>query len=249
MTLKLGKLPAIRKPKDLMFAQYRTGVLPQRPPRFGHTNLLPADVGMLGNDQFGDCVFASSAHLTMLWNAMAGRKVRFTTEGVLSDYGAVTGFDPSTGQNDNGTNMHEMLDYWRTVGVVDDAGNRHKIGAYMSIEPGNVEHVFEAMWLFGAVNIGFIVTQDAMDRFRNNDIWDITPGLNSPIEGGHCICPVSLHNFINSYTWGQLHGMTQRFFTAQTDECYAILSEEMLHDGKSLDGFDLAALQSDLGKL
>lgn len=249
-TLKLGKLEATPDHRDLLFANYLTGApLPKRPARFGHAKLLPPNVGMLGNDQYGDCVFASAAHMTMLWNIEAGRKVEFNDECVLQCYGEVTGFDPSTGANDNGTNMREMLNYWRKTGILDAQGNRHKIAGFARIDPGNLEHVFTAMYLFGGVDIGFVVTQDAMDRFRANDIWDINPWQQSPVLGGHCICPVTLYNFINSYTWGCLQGCTQRFFTRQTDEVYAVLSEEMMNQGKSPEGFDLSALQSDLSSL
>lgn len=250
MNLKLGKLPATKDSRDLLMANYLTGApLPKRPSKFGHTNLLPADVGMLGNDRYGDCVFASAAHLTMLWNAEAGRKVEFNDEGVLSDYAAVTGFDPSTGANDNGTNMRDMLNYWRQTGIVDAQGNRHKIAGYAAIDPSNLDHVLTALWLFD-LDIGFVVTQDAMDRFRDNDIWDVSPWSGDmTVLGGHCVPPVSLYNYINSYTWGRLQGMTQRFFRRQCDEVYAVFSEEMLNDGKSLEGFDLSALQSDLSSL
>lgn len=250
MNLKLGKLPATPDSRDLLFANYRTDApLPKRPSRFGHTNLLPSNVGMLGNDRFGDCVFASAAHLTMLWNAEAGRKVEFDTSCVLQCYGEVTGFDPATGANDNGTNMREMLNYWRKVGILDAKGNRHKIAGYASIDPGNTEHVLTALWLF-KLDIGFVVTQGAMDQFQSNNIWDVSPwSWGDTILGGHCVCPVSLYNFINSYTWGRLQGMTQRFFRRRTDEVYAVFSEEMLNDGKSIDGFDLSALQADLSAL
>jgi len=251
MNLKLGKLPATKDTRDLLFANYRTDApLPKRPAKFGHANLLPSDVGMLGNDRFGDCVFASAAHLTMLWNAEAGRKVEFNDECVLQCYAEVTGFDPATGANDNGTNMRDMLNYWRQTGILDAQGNRHKLAAFASIDPSNMDHILTAMWLFG-LDIGFVVTQDAMDRFHDNDIWDVSPWHGDmTVLGGHCICPVTLGNFINSYTWGRLQGCTQRFFRRQTDEVYAVFSQEMLNaSGKSLEGFDLGALQSDLSAL
>lgn len=47
-------------------------------------------------------------------------------------------------------------------------------------------------------------------------------------------------------TWGRLQSMTLRFYKNYCDEAYAILSPEMLIEGKSLEGFDLAQLQADL---
>src|SRR3954453_12473384 len=52
-----------------------------RPPRtFGHEagpQKLGSGWGMLGNDNYGCCVWAGAAHETMLWNAAADRKVAF----------------------------------------------------------------------------------------------------------------------------------------------------------------------------
>jgi hypothetical protein len=71
---------------------------------------------MLGNDEFGDCVFAGAGHEHMVWS---GGKMNFTTDNVLSDYSAVTGFlrdDPAT---DQGTVMLDALNYRRHTGVMD----------------------------------------------------------------------------------------------------------------------------------
>jgi hypothetical protein len=98
--LKLGKLSAAPRPTDFKFSDFAASIqLPKTPSRFGHGNAY-SDWHMLGNDRYGDCVWAGAAHEHMLLNKVVHRRdVPFTDDSVLSDYAAVTGFDrndPST---------------------------------------------------------------------------------------------------------------------------------------------------------
>jgi hypothetical protein len=246
--VKLGKQPAVEDKRDLRFAAYLTPKLPTPPRSFGHETLIPTDGwGVLGNDRYGDCVFAGAAHETMLWNRAAGATVPFTPAGVLGDYGAVTGFDPRTGANDNGTVVRDALNYRRTTGIRDANGARHKIGAYVALEPGNWAHLTAALYLFGAVGIGIQFPASAMDQFDAGKNWSVVRGAS--IEGGHYIPLVGRRGVTRLVTWGRCIGMTKAFYLKYCDEAYAILSPEMLTAGKSLEGFDLATLQADLNAL
>ena len=201
----------------------------------------------MGNDQFGDCVFAGAAHETMLWNAAAGRTVAFTPECVLSDYSAVTGFNPADPRTDQGTDVGEALSYRRKTGIIDAAGIRHTIGAYVSLTPKNYEQFLTAVWLFGAVGIGIQFPASAMDQFNRGKVWGVT---KSAIEGGHYIPVVADRKGKPvCVTWGKLQPMTKAFYLKYCDEAYVILSEEMLVGGKSPEGFDLLTLQADLAAL
>lgn len=243
-----GKKPATYDHRDLQFAHYRTTSVPlQKPPtRFGHEALV-SNWGMLGNDQYGDCVFAGAAHETMLWNAERGITVPITAENALSDYGAVTGFTPDDPNSDQGTNVRDALDYRRQTGIVDATGARHKIAAYVALEPGNWSHVDEALYLFGAVGIGIEFPESAMVQFRNHKPWSVVHG--AAIDGGHYVPLVAMRDNIIAVTWGQTQKLTKSFFSKYCDEAYAMLTEEMLTNGKTLEGFDLAHLQADLALL
>src|SRR5213078_258313 len=111
--MKLGKLPHVPDDRDLKLADYlKTSVLPRPPKTFGHEKAFPVNGWeTLGNDQYGDCVFAGAAHETMLWNAEAKHGVTFTDQSVLSDYSAVTGFDPHNPDSDQGTVVRDALNY------------------------------------------------------------------------------------------------------------------------------------------
>jgi hypothetical protein len=86
-----------------------------------------------------------------------------------------------------------------------------------------------------------------MDQFNAGRPWSIVSG--SPLEGGHYVPLVALRGDLYCVTWGKLQPLTRAFLTKYCDEAWAILSPEMLTGGKSLEGFDLAQLQSDLKAL
>jgi hypothetical protein len=260
---RLGKKAATYDKRDLMFAQYRTTEpLPSHPQYFGHEDLVGADAWeMLGNgpdtsvsavfEGAGDCVFAGGAHETMLWTLEADAPATFTGANAISDYSAVTGYDPNApldanGNNptDRGTNTRDGLNYRQKTGLIDAAGQRHKIGAYVGLELGNMDQLLEALYLFGVVGIGIKFPDSAMDQFNSGKPWSVVPGPD-PTEG-HYIPLVANRTNLECVTWGRIQQMTPQFYQTYCDEAWVILSPEMLKAGKSLEGFDLAQLQADL---
>jgi hypothetical protein len=183
----------------------------------------------------------------MLWTAEGGNPVSFSTENTLADYSAVTGYDPDNPYSDQGANVRDVLKYRKSTGLLDATGKRHKIGAFVSLEPGNWQHLLEALYLFGAVGIGIQCPDSAMDQFNEGKPWSVVPGAS--IEGGHYIPLVAERGNLVCVTWAKLQQLTRRFFKKYCDEVWAILSEEMLNGGKSLEGFDFTQLQVDLQAL
>lgn len=244
--MKLGKAPATHDARDLKFAAYRTSLatLPTLPHEFGHEASVP-EWGMLGNDAAGDCVFAGAAHEHMLWNAARGWAAPWTEACALMDYSAVTGYDPNDPVTDQGTNVRLVLNYRRKTGVIDANGLRHKIAAYVALEPGHVRHVEEAAYLFEAVGIGIQFPDTAMDQFNAGKPWTVKRGAK--IDGGHYVPIVGIRDgHLLCVTWGRLQAMSLHFFARYCDEAFAMLSLDMLANGVSPDGFDLAALRADL---
>ena len=246
--LSLGKLPARKDAIRFKLAQFADlSALPTPPPKFGHFGAFNS-WGMLGNDRYGDCVFAGAAHETMLWNAEAGKAVSFTDKAVLSDYGAVTGFNPNDPNTDRGTDMQVAASYRRKAGVVDGSGARHKVAAYLAITPGNKTELKQAIYLFSNVGIGIQFPASAMTQFNAGKPWTVVKG--SPIDGGHYIPAIGYDSrYIYIVTWGKVQKMSWGFFAKYCDEAVCYLSAEMLTGGKSLEGFDAAQLQADLAQL
>ncbi len=184
--LRLGKKPATDDAKDLLFSNYvDTTKLPPTPAEFGHEKLFsPKGWGMLGNDEWGDCAWAGPAHETMLLSTEGAHPAAFTTAGVLSDYSAGTGFDSNAGPpgknpTDNGSEVRKVLSYRRKTGIIDASQKRHKIGAFVKLEPKNLTHVYQAMYLFQVVGIGIEFPGSAMEQFHEGKPWSVVPERRS----------------------------------------------------------------------
>jgi len=244
MSFKLGKQPARLDSVKLKFAKYKPTLasIPK--------SEKPVDLNwnMLGNDQYGDCVWAGAAHETMSWNNEAKRIINFTEQGVLKDYSAVTGFNPNDPNSDQGTDMQIAASYRKKTGVIDAIGNRHKVGAYVAITPGNTQEVKEAIYLFGAVGVGIQFPDYAMDEFNAGQSWHLKS--DGQIIGGHYVPAIGYNGrYLYVVTWGKLQKMTWGFLNRYMDEGIVYLSDEFLSSGKSLEGFDISQLQADLNQL
>jgi hypothetical protein len=203
---------------------------------------------MLGNDQFGDCVWAGAAHETMLWNLEQKKEVVFSRSSVLSDYSSLTGFTPDDPNSDQGTDMSDAAKYRRKVGVVDAHGQRHKVDAYLSIDAGNIAQLKQALYLFGAVGIGIKFPDSAMKQFNAGKPWSVVPNAN--IEGGHYVSVVGYDRQFYVVTWGRLQKVTTGFLQKYMDEAIAYVSLESLdQSGKSLEGFNRDELVAYLSAL
>lgn len=246
---KYGKTPATPDHRDLKFsAVFSSFQLPLPPLRFGYGSVY-TDWGMLGNDQYGDCVPAGQAHAVMGWNKLAGHPVTFTTESVLSDYTAIAGFNPNDPSTDVGCDMGVAAAYWKNTGMVDTNGVRHKIGAYVWLTPGDYAQLMQACYLFEFVAIGVNIQQAQEDQFQNGQEWDYVPG--SPTVGGHCVIPTGRVSMDNNglITWGQRQGFTRTFYENQNDEAFVAVTVEELKNGVNKRGLSLAQLNADLGAL
>lgn len=248
---KLGKAPAKYDPKLIHLSEFESATKPPTiaPVGFGHYKTMSPDWGMLGNDNVGDCVFAGAAHETMLLTKLGGPAAVFNDKAVLSDYSAVTGYNPANPNSDQGTDMGQAMSYRRHTGVVDAYGKRHLVGAYLALEPGNWNQLLEALYAFEVVGIGIEFPGSAMDQFNANKPWTVVKG--SSIEGGHYIPVVGrpTSTYAELVTWGRAIQMSKAFYQKYNDESYAFVSQEDLVAGKSAEGYNLTDLGSILKAL
>ncbi|MDB5272095.1 MAG: hypothetical protein JWO58_462 [Chitinophagaceae bacterium] len=242
--MKLGKQPARHDPRTLQMANYITpSKLPPIPDSYDWTKKVKK-WGMMDNDNIGDCTCAAAGHLIMEWTAENGKLVTPTDKDIISAYSAITGYNPKTGKNDNGAVETDVLNYWRRKGI---AG--HKISLYAALEPGNHNHIKEAVYLFGGCYIGLSLPVTAQDQ----KVWSVPPGgakgNGAPNSwGGHAVPVVAYdEKELTIVTWGALKKMTWGFWDTYCEESYAIISTDFA-DGKKKapSGFDLKQLQSDL---
>jgi hypothetical protein len=245
--LKLGKSAARHDPRTLLLASYLTATLPTAPASFDLTSKVGASWGMMDNDQLGDCTCAAAGHLLM-----EGKKMFTPTDKqIVAAYSAITGYNPTTGANDNGAVEIDVLNYWRQSGI---AG--HKIGAYVALEPANHNHVMDSVYIFGGCYIGMQLPISAQSQVQNHQPWSVPPGgLTGDGKpgswGGHAV-PVVAYDVrgVTVVTWGALQVMTWSFWEAYCDESYAILSNDYLTGKKTTpQGFSMQQLQADLADL
>lgn len=254
--LKLGKLPARPDAVKLKFRDYldRTALPPLPTGDFGHDTLV-TNWGMLGNDKYGDCVWAGGGHEEMLWLRESGAteaevEALITESAALKNYSVVTGFNPDDPSTDQGTDMAKAASYRRKTGYVDAKGNHHKIAAYVDLDPGNITELWYAAYLFDGVGIGINFPAQWMDAFSKGPggLWDHV--TRPKIEGGHYITGVARHGNLNIVTWADDHPrLTPRGYAQFNDETFAYATEDKLANGVDENGFNWTQLRADLSDL
>ncbi len=254
VNFKLGKKAPKFDPRTLQFKKYvRRAALPPLYPnqRWGQSI---RDWGMMKNDSVGDCTCATVGHMVMQWTSDAlGTPKVISDNDILKAYTAVTaeenngqGYNPVTGANDNGCAILDVLKYWQATGVGGD-----KCGAFVQMEAGNVQHIQEAIHLFGSCYIGVNLPLDAQDQVNAGQGWFVksTTGNGEPGSwGGHAIPLVGYDkDGFTCVTWGALQHMTYNWFKIYCDEAYAVLSQDWFNGNRPApSGFDLETLQTDL---
>ena len=238
----LGKKAPRHDPRTLRFARYLTAQLPPPPDSVDYTTKV-SSWPMYLNDQEGDCTCAGAAHMIQGWTAAAsGSAVTISNQDVQKAYIDNSGFDPTTGANDNGCVEIDVLNYWRKTGIGD-----HKIGAFARVSVRDASLVRAGTYLFGGLYLGLALPITA----QTQDTWDWTGSLSGDAApgswGGHAVDVVAYDDrALTIVTWGALKQMTWTFFDRYCDEAYAILSTDYLAEGKAPSGFDLDALKQDL---
>lgn len=258
MELKLGKKEFVPDARDFKLKELLAVPMPSTPTRnFGYGTMFKS-WGMLGNDKIGDCVPAGGDHETMMFNKLAGHPVDFTTDNTVSDYSAATGYVPGDPETDYGTEVREYYGYRRTTGVVDSTDTRHKIDAYVSIDPGDWDLMLRCTWTFGVTGIGFEVPESALEQFHaslkdpNIDpVWTEVGDTN--MVGGHYVPFVGStapSHRATLVTWGKRFFMEKEFYTKHNDEAWIPLSREaMKKSGFNVRHIDWPTLSSMLDSL
>jgi len=243
MAGKLGKLAPKLNKKTLRLSHYLLGDLPAAPAKLWREYKIPPSAwGMMKNDSIGDCTCAAIAHMVMLFTAHTGTMVVPTDDEVVAVYSAVTGYNPADPSTDNGAAITDILNFWQTTGI---AG--HKILGWAQIALTSAR-LRQAMYLFGAVDIGFNVPQSAMNQTDAGQTWDVVPN-DGGIIGGHSVPLFGFGSMgFDCTTWGANQKLTNGFADTYMDEAYVVVTEDWLDAATGLapNQFDLATLQADL---
>lgn len=187
--------------------------------------------GMLGNDQYGDCVFAANGHIVEQQTALGqGKEAPVTTAQALAEYSKVTGFNPNDPNTDQGAEVQQGLADLRKSGL---AG--HKIVAFAEIKTTDMNTVKNAISEFGVVDIGFSVPNSAMTQFDNGQPWDVVAN-DGGIDGGHCVIVCGYDaQYLYVYTWNAVQKMTYAFWDKYVEEAWAPISQDWVNASTGLD--------------
>ena len=122
----------------------------------------------------------------------------------------------------------------------------------VALEPGNVDHVKDAINIFGGCYIGVALPVSA----QRQETWTVPQGgptgQGAPGSwGGHAVICVAYNpRRVTCITWGRAKQMTWRFFTTYCEEAYAVVSKDWLcRDGKAPVGLDLDGLMAAVQQL
>lgn len=244
---KLGKKPATYDSRDIRYADVRASAgLPTIPkPGGGYgMDFGSAGWGMLGNGPCddgtvtsgyaaqgaGNCAWAGPGHEVMeLTKNAKGEVPKFTCLNILNQYAEYLGLPDAaalTADNDQGSDVRDVFNWRQTKGLLDVDGNSHKVLIFVALEPGNVQQIWEALWLFENVGIGVNFPGSAMDQTNAGQQWSVVPGAT--IEGGHYV-PLVGHPTSDVWTcvtWGMRQTMTEQWLTTYCEEAWAYVSPE-----------------------
>lgn len=217
---------------------------------FGHTSLI-GDWGMLMNNTLSCCVVSGAEHETMLWTAESGNPPAvFDDQTTIRNYQTLGGFQPDDPATDQGCDMAAAAQLRVTQGITDVAGNTHKVGAVLELQPGNIEQLWYALYLFDGVGCGLVMSREWESAFAQHSPWD-TSNYGNP-SGGHYVTLVGRSSGnIQLVTWGQPQLMTPAAYqtpgVVQKVLCYA--SQEKLRNGVDLEGLSWSDIRADMPKV
>lgn len=242
---KLGKLAPKRLLKMPALGDFlgHATTWPAVPAQGWEAAVNPADWGMLGNDQYGDCACAGIMHLIQAQSASAGNPLHSTTEQTLALYSAVTGFNPKDPSTDQGTVLTDLLAYIQKHGLeMFDANGKTvtvEIAGSASLDISSIAQMRYASYIFGGSYLGIGCPNQCEDDLTN---WNFGPGL--PLAGGHCIPRVGEGAAGGKIvSWDALIPYSNEFWTGYGDEGYIVVTKAWLNaQGKSPSGLDLDGL-------
>jgi hypothetical protein len=246
---RLGRRPVRHDPRTLHLIDYLLHRELPEPPASADWLSKVTTWPMMLNDRLGCCTCAAAGHMIEAWTAYGQHaEATVTDDQVLTAYEAVSGYDPSTGEGDNGAVELDVLRYWRKHGI---AG--HRIGAFVKVDHRDHTEVKQAISIFGGIYTGFEVSQSAMDQNKAGQVWDRSrTRAGRAILGGHAV-PVAAYDAdgLTCVTWGATQRMTWDFFDDYFTEAYAVITDDFLDPKTGLDpaGLDTKALLEDLAAL
>jgi len=231
---RLGKHPKKTDRRTLQLARYLP-TLPTPPTKIDHASKLPANIGMMGNDVYGDCTVAAAGHMIQSWSVYADGLLTIPDSDIIAAYKIVS-------PNDDGAYLLDVLNLWKKTGVGVD-----KIEGFVETGMADLIQAKISIQYFGSAYIGM-----SLPNTNTFGPWDVPNPTWSPNPyNGHAVNLMAYDDSRQMFkvaTWGEIWDMSYGWFRKYCDESYAVLNDLSLlsQTGKTPEGFDWNALVYDL---
>jgi len=263
---KLGRLHRTYDPRVPHLSALLAGQALAAPPAsIDYTKGMPTQLGMMLNgpdpnnpplapDGLGDCTCAAVYHAIQLWTFHTAKKMNTQPDANVEKlYIQACGYNPRVAGEGPGGNEQTVLTYLLNTGApTGPKGNsRHKIAAFVEVDPRNVDDVKRTIVECGLAYVGFNVPQSVMPPSGGSPaVWDYVPG-QSKIVGGHAVILAGYDaKGARVISWGQYYTMTWEFFAYFVDEVYAIADTDWVEKtGTTPGGLTLDQLEAQMQAL
>ena len=232
-TYKLGRLLRTYDARVPHMSALLAGQTLTPPPvSVDYTKGMPSNLGMMLNDQLGDCTCAAVYHAMQVWSYNAAGKVETQPDGDVEKlYILACGYNPRIPGEGPGGNEQHVLTYLLKKGapIGPKGAGRQKITAFVEVDPRNVDDVKRTINDCGLAYIGFNVPE-SMDPavMVPPAVWDYDPQKAKPV-GGHAVVLAGYDaQGARVISWGQYYTMTWAFFAHFVDEVYAIADNDWI---------------------
>lgn len=189
---KLGRLHRTYDPRVPHMSALTAGrTLTPPPPAKDWTVGMPANLGMMLNDTLGDCTCAAVYHAIQVWSFnTTGAALTEPDADVEELYEQACGYKPSAGGEGPGGNEQHVLTYLHKTGAPmgPEGATRHKIAAFVEVDPRMIDDVKRAIVNCGVAYIGFNVPHYILPGApaQPPQLWDVQSD-NAAIIGGHAV--------------------------------------------------------------
>jgi hypothetical protein len=253
---QLGRLHRTYNPRIPHLSALLAGqTLPPPPPSVDYTKGMPANLGMMLNDTLGDCTCAAVYHAIQVWSLNALKKMDTEPDADVEKlYELACGYNPREGGEGPGGNEQHVLTYLLKQGAPTGptGTGRHKIAAFVEVDPRNVDDVKRTIDDCGVAYIGFNVPAYIVPPppAAPPAVWDVQTN-NAAIVGGHAVVLAGYNaNGARLISWGSYYTMTWAFFAKYVDEVYAIADADWVQaKGTTPGGLSLAQLETQMKAL
>ena len=229
--MKLGRLPRAFDPRIPHWSALKMGAHPiVTPETCDYAHKLPGELGMMLNDQLGDCAEAAYGHALQTWSINSGKPELTEPNSAIEALYETQGYQPSHPSTDHGTVLQSLLT--RLLNGPLPAGVP-QLAAFIEIDPTNDTDVDRAIYECGLVYVGLNIPHYFNTWVTHGvlpETWATDPWGDSTIVGGHCVIAVGYgSNKRRIVSWGSPdYWMTANFWRTYVEECYALVSLEWI---------------------